>query len=282
MQQKLDLRCERDGCTGTTVDSRLRLSSLPRVLVVHLKRFKLAPLHSTGHRVSRSNVAAQYGYLKDASRVVVPPVIDLREAGLCADACAPPPSTSLSSCSNEGAVLGQGSDLGVAATGGSRSRYCALGPSHPALEPLLKRLPPMDERQQHQLAKTSLFGTDKDLELVLAESLKTGCAAPREQLDLEQAVAASVAGAKEEGSGFGANRTARYTGPPPSAAYRLQSVICHHGKRAVRGHYTADVRSRDGRWRRCDDSSVTFVDEATVLREAQVQGYILFYTQLQE
>ena len=114
------------------------------------------------------------------------------------------------------------------------------------------------------------------------ESLKADPAASRERSDLEQAIADSIAEANRRDMDLKPNRTSRCVTQAPSAAYRLQSVICHHGKRAFCGHYTADVRSRDGRWRRCDDSNVTFVNEAAVLREAQVQGYILFYTQLQE
>jgi hypothetical protein len=58
--------------------------------------------------------------------------------------------------------------------------------------------------------------------------------------------------------------------PPP---YDLVGILVHQGQTCASGHYLAFVK-KHGEWYRCNDSSVTKVDEATVLNQ---QAYILIY-----
>ena len=56
--------------------------------------------------------------------------------------------------------------------------------------------------------------------------------------------------------------------------YDLSGVICHHGS-AGGGHYTAyALNPFDQEWYEFDDSSVTKVDNATVMA---AEAYVLFY-----
>jgi hypothetical protein len=58
--------------------------------------------------------------------------------------------------------------------------------------------------------------------------------------------------------------------PPP---YDLVGILVHQGQTCASGHYLAFVK-KHGEWYRCNDSTVTKVDEATVLNQ---QAYILMY-----
>lgn len=59
------------------------------------------------------------------------------------------------------------------------------------------------------------------------------------------------------------------------------TVVYHHGKSAVGGHYTCDVRhTGSGGWLRIDDSNVKPVPEEAVLWQSQGStrvAYLLFY-----
>lgn len=59
--------------------------------------------------------------------------------------------------------------------------------------------------------------------------------------------------------------------PPP---YQLYGIIVHISPFSAGGHYVAYVKSGDGNWYECDDSSVTEVDEDEVLSQT---AYMLFY-----
>ncbi|CAI8016024.1 Ubiquitin carboxyl-terminal hydrolase 10-A [Geodia barretti] len=63
--------------------------------------------------------------------------------------------------------------------------------------------------------------------------------------------------------------------------YKLWAVVYHHGKSAVGGHYTCDVRhTGSGVWLRMDDSIVKSVPEEAVLKQPQTSNkvaYLLFY-----
>jgi ubiquitin carboxyl-terminal hydrolase 10 len=60
--------------------------------------------------------------------------------------------------------------------------------------------------------------------------------------------------------------------------YTLNACIFHHGKKAGVGHYTIDVKRREGEWLSFDDDAVREVGEEDVLREYRdKQAYLLFY-----
>jgi ubiquitin C-terminal hydrolase len=61
----------------------------------------------------------------------------------------------------------------------------------------------------------------------------------------------------------------------PSRGYTLSGVVLHQGTMGF-GHYIAYVR-RGSTWYECDDSTITKINEATVLK-AQSAAYLLFYT----
>lgn len=56
--------------------------------------------------------------------------------------------------------------------------------------------------------------------------------------------------------------------------FELFAVLVHSGPQLGYGHYYALVKAADGRWYRCNDSSVKEVSVAHVMGE---QGYIVFY-----
>mmetsp|Transcript_15523 Transcript_15523/g.48578 ORF Transcript_15523/g.48578 Transcript_15523/m.48578 type:complete len:1140 (-) Transcript_15523:33-3452(-) len=61
----------------------------------------------------------------------------------------------------------------------------------------------------------------------------------------------------------------------PLAHYELYAVLNHVGSSSSSGHYTAIVRSaNDGAWYRCDDATVTPVDEDEIVTP---QAYVLCY-----
>jgi ubiquitin carboxyl-terminal hydrolase 10 len=63
--------------------------------------------------------------------------------------------------------------------------------------------------------------------------------------------------------------------------YKLWAVVYHHGKSAVGGHYTCDVRhTGSGGWLRTDDNIVKSVPEEAVLKQPQTSikvAYLFFY-----
>ena len=59
------------------------------------------------------------------------------------------------------------------------------------------------------------------------------------------------------------------------AEYELIATVLHHGKTPAAGHYTADVRQRDGRWLRFDDADLSYVPADRVVNDAR--AYLLFY-----
>lgn len=73
--------------------------------------------------------------------------------------------------------------------------------------------------------------------------------------------------------------------PLASTKYRLQCVVRHSGKNAFAGHYTTDVRQKNGSWSRYDDARV---QNALSLKDVvsgdvnQKEGYVLYYTQVVE
>jgi ubiquitin carboxyl-terminal hydrolase 10 len=65
--------------------------------------------------------------------------------------------------------------------------------------------------------------------------------------------------------------------------YTLMACIFHHGKKAGVGHYTIDVKRREGQWLSFDDDAVGEVDEEDVVREYRdKQAYLLFYARREE
>ncbi|KAA8519149.1 hypothetical protein F0562_013377 [Nyssa sinensis] len=58
--------------------------------------------------------------------------------------------------------------------------------------------------------------------------------------------------------------------------YKLVSMITHHGRKALNGHYTADAYCLNGQWLRFDDASVTAISTSKVLLD---QAYVLFNKQ---
>ena len=80
---------------------------------------------------------------------------------------------------------------------------------------------------------------------------------------------------------------------PLRAKYGLTAVVHHLGATAFAGHYVTSVREspeesesfsggsqEEARWIRFDDSVTTAVKEAEVLRRAEAEGYIYFFTAL--
>ena len=71
---------------------------------------------------------------------------------------------------------------------------------------------------------------------------------------------------------------------PGFKRYRLFAVVSHTGSESTRGHYMTDAyHSAYQHWMRYDDSKVTAIKEAAVLRpEPPLVPYILFYRRWQE
>ncbi|HXW52740.1 MAG TPA: ubiquitin carboxyl-terminal hydrolase family protein, partial [Myxococcota bacterium] len=66
--------------------------------------------------------------------------------------------------------------------------------------------------------------------------------------------------------------TTAFDGP---ITFELFAVILHAGTLSG-GHYTANVKSGNGKWFNANDSVVTAIDEAEALRD-QAGAYVLFY-----
>jgi len=70
--------------------------------------------------------------------------------------------------------------------------------------------------------------------------------------------------------------------PPPQISlghFRVQAVICHHGARVDRGHFTADARdATTGQWHRYDDEEVHRIPATSAMSDLQQRGcYLMFY-----
>ena len=65
-----------------------------------------------------------------------------------------------------------------------------------------------------------------------------------------------------------------------STQYTLHSIVRHSGKDAFAGHYTTDVRQKDGKWSRYDDARVhkgMSLKEVTNGERNPREAYVLFY-----
>ncbi|CAO3693781.1 hypothetical protein G6F70_001706 [Rhizopus microsporus] len=76
--------------------------------------------------------------------------------------------------------------------------------------------------------------------------------------------------------------------PNESVTYKLFGIVYHHGSSAGGGHYTCDIKRRNGEWLHIDDTTITPVSEKDVLVteentrtseriHAGQTAYILFY-----
>jgi len=307
--ESVERQCE---CGQDTAQITHRFSVLPRVLVLHLKRFKVteagdvdketaavtAPIHlDVGPLVEEDTLYPLPYNPRKRPSAAGPPAKRPR-----ADAPSPSSPSPMSPAST--------SPLSTAEPAGS------AGGTPPAAsateEPLVVDLTESSEGGlRDSLGEASraagralgLLSSSDQLELALEESRREAAAldredALREERDLKEAMrlsreeaaaaaalaAAVEASAEREGEGGGAVQflaVPRDRCRPCGAAgahgrYRLAARVCHIGATLGCGHYTTDAwEAAAGRWRTYDDTVVADAEESEVL--GGVEGYLYFY-----
>ena len=295
------------GCSDATRLAEYKITSLPRFLVVHLKRFQIdtrkyreadsSSLFRKSQPTLRKLTSAvpldMMLDLKECCRgcTVTPPTFEAYPLDLSfLDRCPPPASSEQDefdhhresrspieiSDDDDGADSKSKKCTKAGEEGHQRSTYSESGTRSRSPEPATpcaskrQRLRPADGTEgTDDAAFTDLAGSP----LPSPPSLRSSAAEVDDESSLRAGARkgpASATEATDSGS------------QPPDANYELVAVICHRGCAAGAGHYVSDVRSeRWGGWRHYDDSLVTEVPEGPALRRRQEEwmrnGYIAVY-----
>jgi len=256
-EEMLQRRCE--ACGHPRARLSRALSRAPRLLVLHLKRYR--PVAAAPPPPGAAQVPLVSAWAKSSRRVAPPSVLDLSRH--LAAGCKPPPPRR---APPPGAADGLGAEAEEAAA--LRAALRASAEEAEAAE-LSRALAASAAEAGGAPPAPPAAAADDELLAEASESGSRGGSA--EAAAAEESAAESDA---ENGGGGGGNGGAR------PALYDLRAVVCHVGAAMNRGHYTADARGPGGEWERHNDERVTALAEHdTVLSSAakQSEAYILVY-----
>ncbi|CAG0913243.1 unnamed protein product [Notodromas monacha] len=246
----VDRKCDNDGCDGRRTTVRTRLSQLPRILFLNLKRYEY-----------RDNEAH-----KTIAKVVIPKFLSVEsiipESGVETPMWERVPVSPM-----------KPRDVISSSAHTPDSQQTAPGPSTPTANSVV-------DLACHDSGYSSIE-EDADLQRAVQESLrymKTPVHDADESPDMEVDKTEDELKCDAE-----VNVESDYddavSGVNSGLRYRLVGVISHVGERTASGHYTADVyKASEDAWYHCDDMSVSKKNEHTVLNGRNLsQGYIFFY-----
>jgi hypothetical protein len=294
-------RCE--ACGAATATLQRALHRPPRVLLLHLKRFRAVPgagsaggvafhkearhvqlpvqlslaLHVRGAGAPRPPPALGPPVLPPALRAAAPPAA--ARAGAAAPAAAAPAPAA---AEEAWAEAGDDSDLAAALAASAADEQARAAAAEDAA--LAEALAASAADAQARAA-TQASGADS------AGAVAGGAARGGLRADADSPRAAGAPETEEplsdseeeeeEEEGCGP-LSPRRAAENVSLAYRLQAVVSHVGPSAGAGHYTADVWDCGARaWRRHDDARATAASEADVFGPlAQENAYIIAYVHL--
>ena len=262
--ETLERTCEKPGCDGKRATLSRKIVRLPRVLVVHLKRFRLVEsLSGANDENADADVVlgkhAGAGALRMAKivkRVALPMKVSLANFASGDALKGPPPRASTDANADADAS--------------------------PAASPADARI-----AKRARLLGDAVSGSDDDSRGAGATRHSDGelsrvawgandRSSPNEDDESEpiDEASAAVNHFRDDGSLVGAAARAQ------AGAYRLRGIISHIGSTLDQGHYLAHVRTDDETWVSFDDEDVKDVETADVFkggmeRECYVATYAL-------
>jgi hypothetical protein len=278
-ERGVERACE--ACGGRTATLARALHRLPRVLVLHLKRFKATPL----------NTAAGGGgvtFTKCCTRVAAPHMLSLAPHVRGAGAPRPPPALA------QAAVAAAAAAAAAAPAPAPSSAWAEAGDDSDLAAALAASAADADARaaaaEDAALAEALAASAADAAERATADGTATASQSPPPDADADSPRAGGAAGVGVFGHGDAADVAERLSDSEESCSprrapenvslsYRLHGLVSHVGASAAAGHYTADVWDGGARaWRRHDDARVAAVSEAAVFCEAaQESAYLLVY-----
>ena len=262
----VDYICET--CTGKVSTVQHTVDLLPRVLVLHLKRFQYDPVEERR--------------TKTLCPVVLTPVLDL---AFCMGerARAPPARRPYAVDASAKAAAALSAAAGMAAptpppAPGGAARQLSFGPKTREEADLSRAIAFSEETAAAHLS------FEDQLQWALEDSQAMAAAVDTDG-DSDEAVSpvvvAGATQAAEEATPL--DHLKRLHGAaaatPVSSRYRLNAVIRHTGTTPYAGHYVCDVRDwRTGKWFTYNDSVVTRVRREDMFGPARQKfAYLLFY-----
>jgi hypothetical protein len=265
-----------EACGGRSATLARALHRLPRVLVLHLKRFKATPTATGG-----------VAFTKCCRRVAAPATLSLAPHVRGAGAPRPPPALV------QPAVATAGAPASGAAASAPASAWAEAGDDSDLAAALAASAADADARaaaaENAALAEAlAASAADAEERALAGGAAASQAARPPPDADAEtprpggggggggHADAADVA---ERLSDSEESSSPRRAPENVSLSYKLHGLVSHVGASAAAGHYTADVLDAVTRvWRRHDDARVSTVSEAAVFSEAaQESAYLLVY-----
>ncbi|KAJ7988551.1 hypothetical protein DPEC_G00324740 [Dallia pectoralis] len=273
----VDFRCP--NCDGLQASRREQFHTLPRVLVLHLKRFR--------HR--------RWGVQKLKRSLLIPPKLSL--STLCGDDVPPLHSvipeeqafTNLDS-NNDSALSPPVPDNDSALSPPVPDHDSALSPPVPDDDSALSPPVPDDDSAlsppvPDDDSALSPPVPDDDSALSPPEPDDDGALSPP-VLDDDSAFsppvpdddsALSSSGLHDQDPGKVKQGVTVEDPVTSSGYYQLTGILSHLGGFMLSGHYVSDIRAANGKWLRCNDSMVSVSSEASVLRSRARSAYLLFY-----
>jgi hypothetical protein len=280
-EEEIERTCEH--CGHRRSRQRHWIARLPRLLILHLKRFRIDPPVPPDSAAAPTSPPLPAQPSKISTRVRFPLQLRLADE-LCLQETRPPPPLPYPPLPLPASA---------SASAASASTSASSSASSPATDSDASASPPPEKRARSETvaeeeraaekepAQASVELLDVDAEMgeaseeaqlraALELSRREAEAACRaEEAELQRALDASL---RDH-----ARAEARRTATPEECVYELQALVCHIGASAAYGHYVADVREAGG-WRRYDDSvSEEFPESGLQSDERLRTAYLLFY-----
>ena len=292
------LSCKCSHCDNTEVRVSSTVARLPRVLILHLKRFL-------------PNVV-KGSYEKRSDRVKVEREVDLTFA--CTPTTRRPgdgdPDTDPDPATPAPDEVKRPSDAAADAAADEESKLDASPPPPPPRSngrPAFKRLSEEMEidltagsSDDSESSPTAAAAAADSAKRHKAEGGRAPSPAPvpgrpsrrRPTADAELRVTRAMHRKTREGGSVAAAAPVAAAvaevearpPPPPrvSPRYRLSAIVHHKGSAAYAGHYVADLVTGSASWVRYDDQFVREISAEQALRQAESEGYIfLFQTEME-
>jgi ubiquitin C-terminal hydrolase len=275
----LELKCPQANCDSNSVQVRCSINKLPRILILHIKRFKPS-----------KSFTGEYEYKKVKDVIYAEPSIQLEFA--CTDATQPPQQTMKSDLSlSQPLQTPQSNKTNIHSTH-SNNNIINTNQTPPSIK--YNPAKQLDFPAHNSFATPNKVSADDiekmtdDEKITLATKISieesnstnsTPSSASRapngqrqEDEQLQLALAESVSLAQQKQAEAEALDQLLAVNPK----YSLKAIVHHCGYSHTSGHYIADIKYQ-GSWRRYDDSIMESKIWSDVRSTAEKEGYIFFY-----
>eukprot|EP00727_Mastigamoeba_balamuthi_P005559 m51a1_g1622 putative ubiquitin carboxyl-terminal hydrolase 37 isoform x1 (1199) ;mRNA; f:240986-245559 len=256
--EERERKCEK--CSGDKAEATFVLVKLPRVLVIHLKRF--VPDASGTYRKNSRPVSCQADL--DLEKYTAP------------DAANPTPFV-LADADNHASNKRPADSSNSSAPEAKRKRLVDtledvfdVDSRDVLLDPVpgISRDAPAPPGRGSRSEEDDLQEAIRLSELEARRAADAKNAAEDEDEQLRQAM-------RESAAQFALDEALKESATAPACKYGLRCIVRHRGATACSGHYIAIVRVNNDAWKKFDDSISQATQDATL--SADGEGYLYFY-----